>query len=514
MGENMAISVYSCGYLGIESYIVEIETDISNGLPVFNIVGMGDLAILESKERIRSCFKNIGLDFPVKRVLVNLSPADIKKKGSSFDLGIFLGILSNIGKIRNIENFKNYLILGEISLNGEVKSVKGAINATILAKEKGIRGVIIPYENYDEACLISGVEIVPVSRIEEAVSFLNGKISLDELHKSMKEKMNLKKNEKSKKNREKNVVDFSDVKGQFLAKRAMEIAAAGGHNIFLMGDPGSGKSMLAKRFVTILPEMSEKEIIETTKIYSISGMLSPDKPVITERPFRAPHHSATQTALVGGALRAGEITLALNGVFFMDELGEFGTRTLETLRQPLEDGNVTISRANLIVNYPVNNIMIAASNPTPGGFFQDDLQCKDSLRDIKNYQKKFSGPLLDRIDLYVEMRRLKKEEIFNDEVSETSEKIKERVIKARKIQKKRYNSDLLNAKMNRRQISRYCKINEDTKKIFEKAIDELKLSVRMYDKVLIVSRTIADLDNSENIETVHLLEALNYRKKY
>ena len=361
----MAISVYSCGYLGIESYIVEIETDISNGLPVFNIVGMGDLAILESKERIRSCFKNIGLEFPIKRVLVNLSPADVKKKGSSFDLGIFLGILANIGKIRNVDNFKNYLILGEISLNGEIKSVKGAINATILAKEKEIRGIIIPYENYDEACLISGVEIVPVSRIEEAVSFLNGKIELDQLHKNMKEKMILKKKEKSKNNREeKNEIDFSDVKGQLLAKRAMEIAAAGGHNIFLMGDPGSGKSMLAKRFVTILPEMSEKEIIETTKIYSISGMLSPDKPVITERPFRAPHHSATQTALVGGAIRAGEITLALNGVFFMDELGEFGTRTLETLRQPLEDGNVTISRANLIVNYPVNNIMIAASNPT------------------------------------------------------------------------------------------------------------------------------------------------------
>ena len=511
----MAISVYSCGYLGIESYIVEIETDISNGLPVFNIVGMGDLAILESKERIRSCFKNIGLDFPVKRVLVNLSPADIKKKGSSFDLGIFLGILSNIGKIRNIENFKNYLILGEISLNGEVKSVKGAINATILAKEKGIRGVIIPYENYDEACLISGVEIVPVSRIEEAVSFLNGKISLDELHKSMKEKMNLKKNEKSKKNREeKNVVDFSDVKGQFLAKRAMEIAAAGGHNIFLMGDPGSGKSMLAKRFVTILPEMSEKEIIETTKIYSISGMLSPDKPVITERPFRAPHHSATQTALVGGAIRAGEITLALNGVFFMDELGEFGTRTLETLRQPLEDGSVTISRANLIVNYPVNNIMIAASNPTPGGFFQDDPQCKDSLRDIKNYQKKFSGPLLDRIDLYVEMRRLKKEEIFSECESESSETVKERVIKAREIQKKRFNEDFLNGKMNRKQISEYCKIDEEAKKILERAIDELKLSVRAYDKILKVSRTIADLENSENIEVAHLLEALNYRKKY
>jgi len=428
-GGNMAISVYSCGYLGIESYIVEIETDISNGLPVFNIVGMGDLAILESKERIRSCFKNIGLEFPIKRVLVNLSPADVKKKGSSFDLGIFLGILANIGKIRNIDNFKNYLILGEISLNGEIKSVKGAINATILAKEKEIKGIIIPYENYDEACLISGVEIVPVSRIEEAVSFLNGKIELDQLHKNMKEKMILKKKEKSKNNREeKNEIDFSDVKGQLLAKRAMEIAAAGGHNIFLMGDPGSGKSMLAKRFVTILPEMSEKEIIETTKIYSVSGMLSCENLIIAERPFRAPHHSATQAALVGGVARAGEITLALNGVLFLDELGEFSKENLEMLRQPLEDGSITISRANLIITYPVKSIMIAASNPTPCGFFPDDILCTDTLRNIKNYQKKFSGPLLDRIDLYVEMRRLKKEEIFSETESESSEIIRKRVV--------------------------------------------------------------------------------------
>ena len=519
----MAISVFSCSYLGVETYIVEVEVDISNGLPVFNIVGMGDLAITESRERIRSCFKNIGLDFPVKRVLVNLSPANIRKKGSHFDLPMFLGILANIGEIKNIDTLKDYLVLGEISLNGNIKSIKGAINAAILAKEKGIKGVIVPAENYNETCLISGVKIIPVTRIREAVDFIDEKIEYEELLQNI-ENLHIKK--KNSKNHSKieefefdendlnESIDFSEVKGQFLAKRALEIAAAGGHNIFLMGDPGSGKSMLAKRFTTILPEMTEKEIIETTKIYSISGMLSPDKPVITERPFRAPHHSATQTALVGGAIRAGEITLALNGVFFMDELGEFGTRTLETLRQPLEDGSVTISRANLIVNYPVNNIMIAASNPTPGGFFQDDPQCKDSLRDIKNYQKKFSGPLLDRIDLYVEMRRLKKEEIFSECESESSETVKERVIKAREIQKKRFNEDFLNGKMSRKQISEYCKIDSETKKVLERAIDELKLSVRAYDKILKVSRTIADLEGSKNIKTEHLLEALNYRKKY
>ncbi|RRD38903.1 ATP-binding protein [Leptotrichia sp. OH3620_COT-345] len=505
----MAISVLSCSYLGVESYIVEVEADVSNGLPVFNIVGMGDQAIKESKERIRNCFKNMKLEFPIKRVLVNLSPADVRKKGSHFDLPIFLGILANIGKINNMEKFKDYLILGEISLNGDIKPIKGAINAAILAKERKIKGVIVPLENYNEAKLISGVKVVPVTKIKEAADFLNEEIFYEKLRENAEKYCKVDIGETSVE-----ISDFSDVKGQILAKRALEIAAAGGHNIFLMGDPGSGKSMLAKRFITILPEMTESEIIETTKIYSISGMLSDVEPIIKRRPFRAPHHSATQTALIGGALRAGEITLALNGVFFMDELGEFSTKTLEALRQPLEDGNVTVSRANLIITYPVNNIVIAASNPTPGGFFADDPRCKDSLRDIKNYQKKFSGPLLDRMDIYVEMRRLNKDEIFSEELSETSEKIRRRVISAREIQKKRFNSDFLNSKMSGKQILKYCKINKETKQIFEKAVEELNLSMRMYDKVLKVSRTIADLDGSQNIEIEHLLEALNYRKKY
>ena len=393
----MAISVLSCSYMGIESYIVEVEVDISNGLPIFNIVGMGDLAILESKERIRSCFKNLDLEFPVKRVLVNLSPADLKKKGSHFDLPVFIGILANIGKIKKMYNLKNYLILGEISLNGKVKSVRGVINATILAKEKGIKGIIVPFENYNEASLISEVEVVPVGEIRDVISFLNEKIPKEELYKLLVNKNmenNIKKEEEIKN------IDFSEIKGQYLAKRAMEIAAAGGHSVFLMGDPGSGKSMIAKRFITILPDMTEEEIIETTKIYSISGMLSSTEPIIKKRPFRSPHHTATQTAMVGGATRVGEITLALNGVFFLDELGEFGIKTLETLRQPLENGSITISRANSIITYPVKNITIMASNPSPSGFFPEDPQCTDSLRDIKNYQKRFSGPLLDRVDLY------------------------------------------------------------------------------------------------------------------
>ncbi len=311
----MAISVLSCSYIGVESYIVEVEVDVSNGLPVFNIVGMGDVAIIESRERIRSCFKNLNIDFPVKRVLINLSPADIKKKGSHFDLPIFLGILANIEYISNKNKLNEYLILGEISLNGDIKSVKGVINAAILAKEKKVKGIIIPNKNYIEASLISGIEIIPVSRIEDVVLFFYDKITSSELKNKAINVTEIS-DEKLRKNANSEKIDFSDVKGQFLAKRALEISASGGHNIFFMGDPGSGKSMLAKRFTTILPEMTEEEIIETTKIYSISGMLSEEEPIVIKRPFRSPHHTATQTALVGGATRVGEITLALNGVFF------------------------------------------------------------------------------------------------------------------------------------------------------------------------------------------------------
>ena len=511
----MAISVFSYSYLGVESYIVEVEVDLSNGLPVFNIVGMGDLAISESKERIRSCFKNIGVDFPIKRVLVNLSPANIKKKGSHFDLSICVGIVANLGMVHNIKNLKKYLIIGEISLNGEVKSVKGVINATILAKENNFKGVIVPFENYNEARLIEGIDVIPVKSVVETLKILNEEIEIEDYVEKMKCEISaVQKNEEIERNEDfEEKLDFSDVKGQFLAKRAMEITAAGGHNIFLIGDPGSGKSMLAKRLVTILPDMSNEEIIETTKIYSVSGLLNEEKPIISKRPFRNPHHSSTQVSLVGGLSRVGEITLALNGVFFMDELAEFASKTLESLRQPLEDGKVTISRAAVSVVYPVKNITVAASNPTPSGYFRDDPLCIDSLREIKSYEKKFSGPFLDRMDLYVEMRRLKKEEIFSKEESESSEEKKKRVEKARKIQKKRFKTELLNANMSKRQIVKYCKIDKDTQQIFENAIEKMKLSARMHDKILKISRTIADLENSENIEMEHLLEALNYRKK-
>lgn len=503
----MAVSTLSCSYFGVESYIVEVEVDVSNGLPVFNIVGMGDLAITESKERIRSCFKNIDLVFPVKRVLINLSPADIKKKGSHFDLPIFVGILANIGKIINMEKLSKYLIMGEISLNGSIKDIKGAINAAILAKEKNLKGIIVPKGNYSESKLINGLDVVPVSNILEVIEFLNDEITAEKLlEKTVREKEKIE-------NKEYDNLDFSEVKGQLLAKRAMEIAAAGGHNLFLMGDPGSGKSMMAKRFNTIMPDMTDEEIIETTKIYSVSGMLSKSEPIVNKRPFRSPHHTATQVALVGGANRVGEITLALNGVFFLDELGEFGVKTLETLRQPLEDGKVVVSRANVTYEYPVKCITIMASNPTPSGYFPEDEMCKDSLRDIKNYQKRFSGPILDRIDLYVEMKRLNNDEIFGNHEGETSKSIKSRVMKARKIQYERYKQYKLNSQMTKKDLKKYCIVTKEVQDIIEIAMNQMKLSVRMYDKILKISRTIADIEGSENIKEEHVLEALNYRKK-
>ena len=503
----MAVSTLSCSYFGVESYIVEVEVDVSNGLPVFNIVGMGDLAITESKERIRSCFKNVDLVFPVKRVLINLSPADIKKKGSHFDLPIFVGILANIGKITNMEKLSKYLIMGEISLNGSIKDIKGAINAAILAKEKNLEGIIVPKGNYSESKLINGLDVVPVSNILEVIEFLNDEITAEKLlEKIVREKEKIE-------NKEYDNLDFSEVKGQLLAKRAMEIAAAGGHNLFLMGDPGSGKSMMAKRFNTIMPDMTDEEIIETTKIYSVSGMLSKDSPIVNKRPFRSPHHTATQVALVGGANRVGEITLALNGVFFLDELGEFGVKTLETLRQPLEDGKVIVSRANITYEYPVKCITIMASNPTPSGYFPEDEMCKDSLRDIKNYQKRFSGPILDRIDLYVEMKRLNNDEIFGNHEGETSKSIKSRVMKARKIQYERYKQYKLNSQMTKKDLKKYCIVTKEIQDIIEIAMNQMKLSVRMYDKILKISRTIADIEGSENIKEEHVLEALNYRKK-
>lgn len=497
----MVAKILSSSYIGIEPYILEVEVDIMLGLPSFNIVGLADIAISESKERVRVAIKNSGYQLPARRVIINLSPAGIRKEGASFDLPIAIGILVSLGKVKD-KKLKKYIVLGELSLNGDIRKIDGAINSVICAKENNIFGVILPKENYLEARVIDGVKIVPVDNLDQVVEFLNGEIEI----KSPKVEKKIEKKEA--------FIDFKEVKGQAQAKRCIEIAAAGGHNFYMIGTPGAGKSMLAKRLPTILPSMSEDEIIESTKIYSSTGLLTKDIPIINKRPFRSPHHSSSLVSIVGGGRvpKAGEISLAHNGVLFLDEVTEFPRIILETLRQPLEDKKISITRADYRVEMPANMILIMASNPCPcGNLFENRCTC--SMTEINRYQRKISGPLLDRIDLYLEIKKLSREELTSTQEEESSTKIKERVEKVRKIQWKRFKSSKVNGNMNSKDIKKYCKLDDKSKKILMDSIDIFGLSGRSYDKVLKVGRTIADLEGSKNIELPHIMEALSYRKK-
>jgi magnesium chelatase family protein len=497
----MVAKILSSSYIGIEPYILEVEVDIMLGLPSFNIVGLADIAISESKERVRVAIKNSGYQLPARRVIINLSPAGIRKEGASFDLPIAIGILVSLGKVKD-KKLKKYIVLGELSLNGDIRKIDGAINSVICAKENNIFGVILPKENYLEARVIDGVKIVPVDNLDQVVEFLNGEIEIA----SPKVEKKIEKKEY--------FIDFKEVKGQAQAKRCIEIAAAGGHNFYMIGTPGAGKSMLAKRLPTILPSMSEEEIIESTKIYSSTGLLTKDMPIINKRPFRSPHHSSSLVSIVGGGRvpKAGEISLAHNGVLFLDEVTEFPRIILETLRQPLEDKKISITRADYRVEMPANMILIMASNPCPcGNLFENRCTC--SMTEINRYQRKISGPLLDRIDLYLEIKKLSREELTSTQDEESSTEIKERVEKVRKIQWKRFKSSKVNGNMNSKDIKKYCKFDDKSKKILMDSIDIFGLSGRSYDKVLKVARTIADLEESKNIELSHIMEALSYRKK-
>ncbi|HAS79557.1 MAG TPA: magnesium chelatase [Fusobacteriaceae bacterium] len=497
----MVAKILSSSYIRIEPYILEVEVDIMLGLPSFNIVGLADIAISESKERVRVAIKNSGYQLPARRVIINLSPAGIRKEGASFDLPIAIGILVSLGKVKD-KKLKKYIVLGELSLNGDIRKIDGAINSVICAKENNIFGVILPKENYLEARVIDGVKIVPVDNLDQVVEFLNGEIEIA----SPKVEKKIEKKEYS--------INFKEVKGQAQAKRCIEIAAAGGHNFYMIGTPGAGKSMLAKRLPTILPSMSEEEIIESTKIYSSTGLLTKDMPIINKRPFRSPHHSSSLVSIVGGGRvpKAGEISLAHNGVLFLDEVTEFPRIILETLRQPLEDKKISITRADYRVEMPANMILIMASNPCPcGNLFENRCTC--SMTEINRYQRKISGPLLDRIDLYLEIKKLSREELTSTQDEESSTKIKERVEKVRKIQWKRFKSSKVNGNMNSKDIKKYCKLDDKSKKILMDSIDIFGLSGRSYDKVLKVARTIADLEESKNIELSHIMEALSYRKK-
>lgn len=504
----MVNKVTTATVIGLDSYIVDVETDVINSTPAIIIVGLPDMAINEARARIRSAVRNSGFTFPNKKVIINLAPADLKKEGTNFDLPITIGILVE-EELLDTEKIKDYAFVGELSLDGSLRSVLGVLPLVLGLKKAGIKNIIVPKENAKEAGLVEGINVYGASCLAEVVNHFvesplpQTKIDVKTyLENSLDDEF---------------LYDFKDVKGQHKAKKALEIAAAGGHNILMSGSPGSGKTLMAKCFASILPPLTISEAIELTKIYSISGLLSNDEPLMTKRPFRAVHHTASPNGIIGGGSnpKPGEITLAHRGVLFLDEMVEFPRNVLEVLRQPLEDSEIVISRAKHSIKYPAKFILLGAMNPCPCGFLGDKQKpCTCSEFQINRYLAKLSGPLLDRIDLQVEVPRLTTDELLNNSIKEeTSLEIRNRVIKARKIQLERYKDDgiLTNSELTPKLVKKYCKIDKDGENLFKTAIVKYQLSGRRYDRVLKLARTIADLDSSENIKLQHLMQALQYR---
>jgi len=502
----MLSKVKSFGLMGIDGYVVVVETDISNGIPSFDMVGLGDTAVKESKERVRSAIKNAGLEFPIKRITVNLAPADKKKEGSAFDLPIALGILIATEQISN-RDIGNYAFMGELSLDGEIKPVKGMLPMVISARENGIDNIIVPIENADEAAVVNGINVLPAKNILDVVNHLNGvcKLSIHTIDINELFETNIE-----------YAVDFADVKGQENVKRALEVAASGGHNCVMLGSPGCGKTMIAKRLPTILPSMTFEEALEVTKIHSIAGVLSDKVSLITQRPFRSPHHTISNVSLIGGGKypKPGEISLAHFGVLFLDELPEFDKNALEVLRQPLEDGTVTISRINATFTYPARTTLICAANPCKCGNYLDDTkECTCTPKQIQQYLGKLSGPLLDRIDIHIEVPSVKFKDLESREEGEKSHVIRERVNTTRKIQQERYKGLNIysNSELTPMLIKKYCKLDDKCREILKSAFETLGLSARAHNRILKVARTIADMDKSDKILKEHLLEAIQYR---